>query len=88
MPVAVAMPFPLPLVTTVPAKSMFLLSATGASSDRVAAASFSSGTDSPVNTDSSAAILYASIILQSAGILSPLFIIRISPDTISVVSIS
>ncbi|MBA7676550.1 hypothetical protein ES703_84792 [subsurface metagenome] len=45
--------------------------------------SFSTAIDSPVRTDSSICKLEESINLQSAGILSPAFIITISPGTIS-----
>ncbi len=83
MPVATTIPFPCPLVTTVPMKTMLRLSPKPTALGRTSCASFDTGRDSPVRIDSSASSRRVSMSLASAAILVPTSIIRMSPGTMS-----
>ena len=87
-PVSTTTAVPFPLVIYADAKTMFLLSAVCAFSGRRSTVSFSTGTDSPVNADSSALRLAELISLASAATLSPASSTSKSPGTTSSESIS
>ena len=67
IPVSTTIPFPLPYVTRLEENNIFVLSPSDTSSFSIVAASFSTGTDSPVSDASCALRFTASIILISAG---------------------
>ena len=88
IPVAVTTAAALPAVTRQPEYTQLALSPSGASSEKVAEASFSAGTLSPVSEDSSAARLSERMRRASAGTKSPVFNITKSPGTSSAGSAS
>ena len=81
IPMAATTPAPAPVVMPVPANTMFFRSPRGASSLHRAAASFSTGTDSPVRADSSARSSTAFTSRMSAGTRSPARRMTTSPGT-------
>ena len=85
MPVAVTTAFPRPLVTTVPAKTMFCCSLLLASAGKIKAASLAAGNDSPVNEDSSTSKPTEYRSLASAGTLCPGLRSNKSPGTMLMV---
>ncbi len=86
-PVAMTTVFPLPSVTVVPAKTMLFISATWISFSMIFVC-FSTGSDSPVRDASLTCSRNSSIILPSAGTLSPDSSITMSPGTTSLAKIS
>ena len=87
LPVLVTIASPLPLMTLVPLNTIFFISPSGIVSVYTSFSSFNTGTDSPVNKDSSTINLLDFIILASEAILSPALNTKISPITTSFVGI-
>ena len=83
MPVLVTTAVAVPYVTEQPENTMFFLSPSGAFSPTSASASFSEGTDSPVNADSSDFKFTLLISRASAGTKSPASRRMTSPGTSS-----
>ena len=87
IPILTTTALPLPFVMMVPENSIFFCSATSLSEGSFSWVFFT-GRLSPVRIDSWTSSCTASIILASAGTLSPSLAIRISPGTTSAESIS
>jgi len=87
-PVANTMALADPCVTTVPMNTVLTCSIFGRNLPRSVIAFFVTGNDSPVRMASSISSLLSSIILASAGILSPACSINISPGTTCLAGIS
>ncbi|KAG6553239.1 hypothetical protein Mapa_004973 [Marchantia paleacea] len=81
IPVATAIPLPLPLVKVVLEYTMFSLSPTVAFSPLMASTVLATGSDSPVSMASSTSKLSTSMSLQSAGTTSPTSKTMMSPGT-------
>ena len=88
MPVAVTTAAALPAVTRQPEYTQLALSPSGTSAENCAAASFSAGTLSPVKELSSTARLSERMRRASAGTMSPVLSMTISPGTSSSGSVS
>ena len=88
MPVATTTPLPLPYVTVPVEYAMLILSPSAAFSPTTAAASLSTGTDSPVSAASSIFRDAELISLRSAGTTSPASSRTMSPRTSSSVGIT
>lgn len=86
-PVATTTPIAFPVATVVPIKHILVRSPSSVSLG-IACLCFLFGLDSPVSEKSLVCKLCSSIILMSAGMVSPSCMIRISQGTISSASIS
>ncbi len=83
MPVSTTIPFPCPLVTTVPMNTMLRLSPKLTLPERISWAVFATGRDSPVRIDSSTSSPATSMRRVSAAILAPTSMTRRSPGAMS-----